>query len=71
MFIDGKRRLGLSHGPQVQATVGGLPSGTHEIRIEKPGYHPIVKRYSYTPREYWPDDNEIHIVVESAELKRT
>ncbi len=71
LSIDGREALGLSSGPEVQANIGSLPSGTHEVRIEKPGYQPIVKRYSYTPREYWPDDSKVQIVIRASELKKT
>ena len=70
LAIDGRQALGLSFGPEVQANIGSLPSGSHEVRIEKPGYQPIVKRYNYTPREYWPEDNSIHIAISPADLKR-
>lgn len=71
MLIDGTQRLGLSNGPQVQATVGGLPSGTHVIRIEKDGYDPIVKSYTYEPKEYWPEANVIEVNITPGEVRRT
>ena len=57
-------------GPRVQATVGGLPSGGHEIRIEKDGYDPIVKSYSYDPKRYWPEADVIEVEITSDEVRR-
>jgi hypothetical protein len=71
MAVDGVARLGLSHGPQVQATVGGLPSGKHVLRIEKPGFEPILKEYNYVPTEYWPKNDEIDIEITEQDLRRT
>lgn len=70
LTIDGQKRLGLSLGPEVQANIGSLPSGTHEIRIEKPGYRPIVKSYSYRPSKYWPEDNHLQINIQSSDIQR-
>ena len=69
VFVDGARRLGLSHGPDVRALIGGLPSGSHEVRIEKGGYKPVLAWYEYRSNEYWPPERPLHLRITRAAIQ--
>jgi hypothetical protein len=71
VYIDEIKTLGLSNGPTVMATIGGLKSGKHQVRIEKNGYKTIARQYDYTPTEYWPRDNEIRVTIARSAVEKT
>jgi hypothetical protein len=72
VFLDGSKLGGLSTGEGDTGASIGIPVlefGEHELRVTKDGFVPVTRRFTYEPKNFWPEQESIHIVVSADEAR--
>jgi hypothetical protein len=69
IWLDGNRELDLPpaerSSSEVRRSVGSVPSGRHELKIQKGGFQPVVRRF-----ETSVDQEDAEVVVARQELQK-
>lgn len=68
--LDGEYLGQMSKNAHLAIGTGMLHFGQHEIEIEKGGFSPILRQFTYTPKDFWPEPQAIHFTIEPGEVQR-
>lgn len=73
IYLDGNRfgQLSTGEGSIASAGIGApvLTFGVHEVRIEKPGYRPITRQITYSPKQFWPEIETVLVEITAVEVR--
>jgi hypothetical protein len=73
IYLDGAEFGELSAGKRRVASASiGVPIlkfGSHELRLVKRGFEPIVRRFTYAPEKFWPEVKDLVFDIKPTELR--